>query len=249
MKISAVSGGGGGGERKEQSVVEQLIFLRIDPEQVEPEDARECVENIWSLQYQTAGVVCSSAGASLEEKIGSGLLGSPKGLGYFTHAVHFRFPGRDQMDTFVQSPVVQKVFAKEFTSSCADRAALSFVSSIPEDLFAIFRKGQDWDEGFDHLMVIRCDTTGEATARVAGMRKQVEEHQPRMEEYGIQQLTFGVAIENEKQIGVLMRFRNEYDFDYFTKSILYANFIGSSSVNSMSIVTYGVGSQQESRHL
>uniref|UniRef100_A0A7S2WY05 Stress-response A/B barrel domain-containing protein n=1 Tax=Chloropicon primus TaxID=1764295 RepID=A0A7S2WY05_9CHLO len=109
MKISAVSGGGGGGERKEQSVVEQLIFLRIDPEQVEPEDARECVENIWSLQYQTAGVVCSSAGASLEEKIGSGLLGSPKGLGYFTHAVHFRFPGRDQMDTFVQSPVVQKV--------------------------------------------------------------------------------------------------------------------------------------------
>ena len=109
-----------------------------------------------------------------------------------------------------------------------------------------------------------------------------------MEEYGIQQLTFGVAIENEKQIGefprfgcefcthpthpthprrelcaddtllllssderkgVLMRFRNEYDFDYFTSSILYTKFIGSSSSNSMSIVTYGVGSQQESRNL
>ena len=57
-----------------------------------------------------------------------------------------------------------------------------------------------------------------------------------------------------------MRFRNEYDFDYFTNSVLYTNFIGCSSsaddsdvrerkAPSMFTVTYGVGSQQNTRNL
>ena len=48
-----------------------------------------------------------------------------------------------------------------------------------------------------------------------------------------------------------MRFRNEYDFDYFTNSVLYTNFIGigSGGVNSVTSVTYQVGAQQASRNL
>ena len=46
-----------------------------------------------------------------------------------------------------------------------------------------------------------------------------------------------------------MRFRNEYDFDYFTNSALYTKFIGAGGSRSLSAVTYGVGAQQATRTL
>ena len=121
-----------------------------------------------------------------------------KQVGYYTHGVHFRFPSKAQLDSFLESPVVQKVsephplpkylvcwnvfrfisfcFSRVFffwfflvakllrqtdpnlstmkmqedelrPDRCPGTAVVSFESSLPEDLFAIFRKGQDWDEG------------------------------------------------------------------------------------------------------
>lgn len=50
-----------------------------------------------------------------------------------------------------------------------------------------------------------------------------------------------------------MRFRNEYDFEYFTNSNLYKDLLGSNGTEpgsnssiTMSMITYEVGSQEAS---
>ena len=238
--------------KKSQAVLEHLILLRMDPDEVEAEQAKSCVENLWSLQYQMGGVICSSAGAS-DAKRWKALLGDSsldsESVCRYTHAVHFRFPGRPQLDAFLESTVVRKIRDTEVAATGATTIARTFESTIPEDLFAIFRKGQDWDEGYEHLVVVKCDSAASAGARAAAMRVHFHDNQPSMEEYGLQQATFGQTLERDDEVGILMRFRNEYDFDYFTNTPLYASFIGASSIESLSLVTYPVGNQQASRNI
>ena len=197
-RVRASSAGSGANSKKSQPVVEHLLLLRIDPDEVSSADARKCIENLWSLQYQMGGVICSSAGESDPTKAKSGLEGD---VSQYTHAVHFRFPARAQLDAFLSSPTVQKMQEEEIAENCVGAASLSFESSIPEDLFAIFRKGQDWEEGFDHAVVIECESEAEAGSRARGMRDFLEVNQPSMEECGVQQLTFGTAVTDGNKIG------------------------------------------------
>ena len=62
-------------------------------------------------------------------------------------------------------------------------------------------KGQDWEEGFDHAVVIECESEAEAGSRARGMRDFLEVNQPSMEECGVQQLTFGTAVTDGNKIG------------------------------------------------
>ncbi len=77
------------------------------------------------------------------------------------------------------------------------------------------------------------------------MQAYLEEHLPRMEENGLQQVTFARAMADEGRIGLLMRFRNEYDFDYFTNSGIYGDFIAvNPEEHTLHVVSYPVGSQR-----
>ena len=55
------------GKKAKQAVVEHVLLLRLDPESLGAKEAKACIENLWSLQYQVGGVICSSAGANDDE--------------------------------------------------------------------------------------------------------------------------------------------------------------------------------------
>ena len=205
LKPRSLGGVEGTSKKKAQVVVEHLMLLRLDPDRVGQDEAKTCIENLWSLQYQVGGVICSSAGANnetLAEHLSQLQVKNREAFGYYTHAVHFRFPGTAQLDAFLASPVLSKMQEEEVAARCSDMMTISFEASIPEDLFAIFRKGQDWDEGYEHLALMECEDTEEMSQRMQEMQEFVQKYQPSMEEYGLQQLTYGKACSNGKnQIG------------------------------------------------
>ena len=53
--------------------VEHLLLMRFDPETTKQDKAKSSIENVWSLQYRVGGVICSSAGKSVQEKVKNGL--------------------------------------------------------------------------------------------------------------------------------------------------------------------------------
>jgi hypothetical protein len=197
-------------EKARQAVVEHVMLLRLDPESLEEKEAKTCIENLWSLQYQVGGVICSSAGANdqvaskhIEDQLGT-IQNKGKALGYYTHAVHFRFPSPAELERFFASPVLHKMQEEEVKPhlrGAGDMVSVIFDSSIPEDLFAIFRKGQDWDEGFEHIVLLGCEDKANAKLSLQEMETFAEGNQPSMAEAGLQQLTYGQARNDETKIG------------------------------------------------
>ena len=103
-----------------------------------------------------------------------------------------------------QQPQQQQLQQKKKESppeTIEDLLSSGWSKEAAEDLFAIFRKGQDWEEGFDHAVVIECESEAEAGSRARGMRDFLEVNQPSMEECGVQQLTFGTAVTDGNKIG------------------------------------------------
>ncbi len=93
--------------------------------------------------------------------------------------------------------------------------------------------------------MVECKESRDASSTIEEMQKFLEEYRPNMEEFGLQQVTFGKALNNDKQLGMLMRFRNEFDFEAYTKSLYYTAFVDCiRSAVSLSIVTYPMGSQK-----
>lgn len=138
-------------------VVEYFMLLEVRPD-LQQEDVLKMLGSMWSLQYMIPQVLCASAGSILvvNNRSQGGLFNehSDKGAG-FTHALHFRFGNPEVADAFRQHPTFTKTKKQGVDVMCDRVAELVAVVEVPNDLGAIFRRGGDWEEGVEHIIVMK----------------------------------------------------------------------------------------------
>lgn len=147
MAMRAARGAGTGaggceGKAKAVPVVERVALFRVPPGA--PEGAAEAMlDSLWSLQYQVRGVMCATAGEAVEAD-------RP-----FTHALHMRFPNAQAMEAFQADPQVAGCYASEVEPLCEDFMAVAFEGAVEDDIFPLFQRGDDWDFGYDHFVLLQ----------------------------------------------------------------------------------------------
>jgi hypothetical protein len=151
------------GEREEREVragaqstrVSQSLTIFSLPDTATADQVSEVVDGAWSLQYMVRGPVCGSAG-SIEQGFlpatGGTAANKEKLLGAFNNAVLFRYANADALHGFMSHPKT-KLMLDELSSS--ERAStngivsMTFSVDVPNELEAIFRRGDEWEEGVE----------------------------------------------------------------------------------------------------
>ncbi len=134
----------------------QTLTLFSVPGTADADLVSEVVDSAWSLQYMVRGPVCGSAGS-----IETSLLPSPAAqdrerlLAAFNNAVLFRYANRETLEGFL-SHAKTKLMLDEMSSdegkSTHGIASLAFSVEVPNELEAIFRRGDEWENGVELFM-------------------------------------------------------------------------------------------------
>ena len=92
-----------------------------------------------------AGPVCSSAGPLIP------LASFPAAAPPFSHAVLFRY-GQDRvMQSFLGHGCTVEILEKAVETTAVTLSTLTFSTSVPSELESIFRRGSEWDEGYEFI--------------------------------------------------------------------------------------------------
>ena len=114
---------------------------------------------------------------------------------------------------------------------------LTFEACVPDDIFGIFRKGPEWDEGTEHAVILRSGSREERDA--------LDDALARLQEnaHTFQQLTCGSDVRDEGTVGLLLRFSDPLQYKYFLGEPDYAALFHGNGSAVEDVVTYAVGSQ------
>lgn len=118
---------------------------------------------MWSLQYLIPNVLSASAGAILDLN-GRSLGGESGAWQGFTHTLHYRFGNIELAEAFRRHATFQKAVSEEVDPRCARVAELVAVVDVPNELGAIFRRGGAWEEGVEHVLVVKMEDAGQRAA-------------------------------------------------------------------------------------
>ncbi|KAI8114587.1 hypothetical protein M9434_002708 [Picochlorum sp. BPE23] len=134
-------------------VAESLTVFSLTPD-LDDEQVSEVIDTCWSLQYMVRGPVCGSAGPVITGLVPSGTQ-SPKAtsLEQFNNCILFRYASEKSMQDFLNHLKTKYMLddvAKEKTS--AGVATVTFMTSIPNELESIFRRGAEWEEGYELIL-------------------------------------------------------------------------------------------------
>lgn len=77
------------------------------------------------------------------------LASSPASAPPFTHAVLFRYGQEKLLQTFLDNPRIAAILETTAGTAAEGVATLCFTTAVPNELEAIFRRGSEWDEGFE----------------------------------------------------------------------------------------------------
>lgn len=143
----------------------QTLTLFSLPDTADANLVSEVVDSAWSLQYMVRGPVCGSAGS-----IETSLLPSPAAqdrerlLAAFNNAVLFRYANRETLEGFL-SHAKTKLMLDEMSSDAQKSthgiASLIFSVEVPNELEAIFRRGDEWENGVELFMGLGAETTAD----------------------------------------------------------------------------------------
>lgn len=170
------------------SVVELLWLLKARPD-AEPEDIEVLLDSLWSLQYMVpAGILCASAGPVVscvpydpssssssdqeareqqqqqEQTVDSSnqpQQQQQKGRWQcgFTHAVHFRLSSRLHLEHLMVHPLMSSS-SDAVASLCTDHAQLVFEGMVTKRLEALFRRGEEFESGVEHVLLLQPGANG-----------------------------------------------------------------------------------------
>lgn len=145
-KISAAAGGGG--RENTCNVCQSLTFFSLDPEFTD-NDISEVIDGTWSLQYMVRGPICGSAGPVLIAIVPGGK-GEEDAVKGYNNCILFRYASDTAMDQFM-SHGKTKYMLDEISREKTTRGvvSLTFSAKIPNELEAIFRRGDEWEQGYE----------------------------------------------------------------------------------------------------
>jgi hypothetical protein len=135
--------------------VAQTLTLFSLPTDSTDDQVSEVVDSAWSLQYMVRGPVCGSAG-SIEQVIVPSNLSDDAGdradMTAFNNCVLFRYSNKAAMEQFMSNMKTKLMLDEMSTDSSKSTqgiASLFFSVDVPNELEAIFRRGDEWEEGFE----------------------------------------------------------------------------------------------------
>lgn len=134
-------------------VAESLTVFSLTPD-LDDEQVSEVIDTCWSLQYMVRGPVCGSAGPVITGLVPSGSEShKATSLEQFNNCILFRYASEKAMQDFLNHLKTKYMLddvAKEKTS--AGVATVTFKTSIPNELESIFRRGAEWEEGYELIL-------------------------------------------------------------------------------------------------
>lgn len=170
------------GKPETVTVVEYLLLLQAKPH-VDPEEIEVLLDSLWSLQYMIPSVMYAAAGnitnCTLCKKrqrrqqstdVSSSSSSSAEGIGQvaldpgmFSHAVHYRLSNRCALETLLLHPLMAAM-QDEIHSQCANSAQLVFEGTVAKRLEALFRRGDEFASGVEHILLLQPGSNGGAGA-------------------------------------------------------------------------------------
>ncbi|GAQ85909.1 Stress responsive alpha-beta barrel domain protein [Klebsormidium nitens] len=129
-----------GGKRK---VVEHVTLYQMRGDLTE-EAEKEMLDHLWSLQYKFREMLATSVGRIYSKRSGG-----------FTHALYARFPNMESAENYEYSPASLAVLQSYVQPLCEDSLSVSFEANVENDVEAIFRRGDHWNEGVEHVVLLK----------------------------------------------------------------------------------------------
>lgn len=142
LRISASAEGTASG-----TTVVDCYLLGCRKEDVKEEDVRAVQETLWSLQYTIPGVVSATFGSIPRCTRADG---HP-----FDFAVFYRFSNETGFQRFINDTEFKAIQSSSLKAICTTSCTLVIRQELPNDLEAVFRKGEKFESGYDHLMLTR----------------------------------------------------------------------------------------------
>lgn len=138
------------------AVVERVSLCRAGERAGGAAGGERLCGDLWALQYRARGVLCASAGAGGPAVPGSGARA-------FTHGVHHRFKDWEALQAFEADALVTE--AERGLEACEDAVIVRWEGRVESDIFPLFQRGDEWDAGLEHLLVLGGEDLAGATAR------------------------------------------------------------------------------------
>ena len=142
-------------------VAESLTVFSLTPD-LDNEHVSEVIDTCWSLQYMVRGPVCGSAGPVITGLVSAGT-GSHQAtsLEQFNNCILFRYASEKTMQDFLshlKTKYMLDEVAKEKTS--VGVVTVTFKTHVPNELESIFRRGAEWEEGYELILGLDRSTDG-----------------------------------------------------------------------------------------
>jgi hypothetical protein len=159
-------------------VVELLWLLKAKPD-LDPEQMEVLLDSLWSMQYMVpAGIMCASAGpvVSCTAYPASAGQGQPPATPAapqqqqqlqpecqwqcgFTHAVQFRLASRLHLEHLMAHHLMASS-RDHVADLCTDHAQLVFEGMVTKRLEALFRRGEEFQSGVEHVLLLQPGANG-----------------------------------------------------------------------------------------
>ncbi|PNH09485.1 hypothetical protein TSOC_003882 [Tetrabaena socialis] len=120
-----------------------------------PEEQKELLDTLWTLQYRTPGACCASAGPVLQSA-------TRDGAGSLQAAVYYRFSAQAQAERFVAGSAFADAKARLLGSATVSLSLWKVL--VPNDMEALFKRGAAFDTGVDVILSLEPAAGAEAPA-------------------------------------------------------------------------------------
>ncbi|KAF6261209.1 hypothetical protein COO60DRAFT_1636954 [Scenedesmus sp. NREL 46B-D3] len=145
------------------------------------------LDSLWSLQYMVPSIMYASAGnitactlcneqddqqeqhQTQQQAVAAGsaaadLLPQQQQQqqivpGMFTHAVHYRLSSRSALETLLLHPIMAAL-QDRISCQCAASAQLVFEGAVTRRLEALFRRGDEYASGVEHIFLLQPGNSG-----------------------------------------------------------------------------------------
>lgn len=117
---------------------------------LQEQDISEAIDKCWSLQYMVRGPICASAGPVVTSIVPNIDGGSGIPMEKMNHCIQFRYSNRETMEKFLDD-FRAKNMIRDISEKMTDVGFVTctFSTKVMNELESIFRRGAEWDEGFE----------------------------------------------------------------------------------------------------
>jgi len=126
-------------------VVEHVVLFKAK-EDAEKDALKKMMDGLWSLQYRIPNVLYIDVGEVME--------GEKHSEGY-THVLFVRLRDKEALKAYADHPQHLEVVEDLVKPNVVGILALDYVGQVLDDIGPTFHKGRDWEEGYNHIRLLK----------------------------------------------------------------------------------------------